>query len=213
MIAAHGFRVGLSGLLGDFLVPGHGIGKIIGIDKIVASIVGWVNIDHLHLAVISRLQQLQNLQVVTLDVKVLGGVPIYAFLWTGTQSAGGTLLGQPQAVRLALPLKLVLLKIVVDVLAAQRKQLVNVQLALADALREHRAQLVQVGLFYVHGKPVNLVAHVETPSIVKYIRLFFSILIYEIIGSKLPFRAIFTSSCVCSDYAYFLCWLNCFSID
>ena len=130
VVAAHGFWVGLGGLLGDFLVPGYGISEIVGIDKIVAGIVGRVDVDHLHLAVISRLQQLQDLQVVTLDVKVLGGVPIYAFLWTGTQSAGGTLLGQPQAVRFALPLKLVLLKIVVDVLAAQRKQLVNVQLAL-----------------------------------------------------------------------------------
>ena len=159
------------------------------------------------------MQQLQNFQVVALDVEVLGGVPVHAFLRAGAQGTGGTLLGQPQAVRLALPLKLILLKIVVDVLAAQRKQLVNVQLALADAFRKYRAQLVQVGLFYIHGKSVNLVAHVETPSIEKYIRLFFSILIYEIVGSKLPFRTIFTSSCVRSDYAYFLCWLDCFSID
>ena len=42
VVAAHGFRVGLGGLLGDFLVPGHRIGKIIGIDKIVAGIVGRV---------------------------------------------------------------------------------------------------------------------------------------------------------------------------
>ena len=84
-------------------------------------------------------------------------------LWAGTQSACGTLLGQPQAVRLALPLKLGLLKIVVDVLAAQRKQFVNIQLALADALREYRAQLVQVCLFYVHGKSVKYIRHLFVP--------------------------------------------------
>ena len=39
MIAAHGFRVALGGLLGHFLVPCHRIGKIIGIDKIVARVV------------------------------------------------------------------------------------------------------------------------------------------------------------------------------
>ena len=165
MIAAHGFRVALGGLLGDFLVPGHGVGKIIGIDKIVAGVVGRVDVDHLYLAVISRLQQLQDLQIVTLNVEVLGGVPIHAFLRAGTQGTGGTLLGQLQTVCLALPLKLVLLKVVVDVLATQRKQLVNVQLALADALREHRAQLVQVGLFYVHGKPVHcMLNHFPCPS-------------------------------------------------
>ena len=42
MVAAHGFWVGLGGLLGDFLVPGYGISEIVGIDKIVAGIVGRV---------------------------------------------------------------------------------------------------------------------------------------------------------------------------
>ena len=157
MIAAHSFRVALGGLLGHFFVPGHGVSEVIGIDKIIAGVVGRVDIDHLHLAVVSRLQQLQDLQVVALDVEVPGGVPVHAFLRAGAQGAGGTLLGQPQAFRLALPLKLVLLKIVVDVLAAQRKQLVNIQLALADTLREYRAQLVQIGLFYVHGKSVQVI--------------------------------------------------------
>ena len=93
------------------------------VDKIVAGIVGRVDVDHLYLAVISRLQQLQNLQIVTLDVEILGSVPIHAFLRAGAQGAGGALLSQPQAVRFALPLKLVLLKVVVDVFTAQRKQL------------------------------------------------------------------------------------------
>ena len=161
VIAAHGFRVALGGLLGHLLVPGHRVGKVISIDEIVAGVVGRVDVDHLLLAVVGRLQQLQDLQVVALNVEVLGGVPVHTFLWAGTQGASGTLLSQPQAVRLALPLKLVLLKVVVDVLAAQGKQFINVQFALADALREYRAQLVQVSLFYVHGKSVHPI-HLNT---------------------------------------------------
>lgn len=82
---------------------------------------------------------------------------VYAFFWVGAQGAGGSLLGQPQAVRPAIPLKLVLFKVAVDALTAQRMQLVNVQLALADAPREYQAQFFQVGLFYTHGKSINLV--------------------------------------------------------
>ena len=40
METTHGFGVRLCGLLGHFLIPGHGIGKIIRIDKVIAGIVG-----------------------------------------------------------------------------------------------------------------------------------------------------------------------------
>ena len=44
--------------------------KIVLIDKIIAGVVGWVDIDHLDPAQISFLQKLQHFQVVTLDVEV-----------------------------------------------------------------------------------------------------------------------------------------------
>ena len=161
VIPAHRLRVGLGCLLGDLLVPGQRISKIICVNKIIAGVIRRVDVDHLDLAVVGRLQQLQHLQVISLDVEVLGGVPVDAFSRAGTQGPAGTLLGKAQALGFALPLKAVLFKVVVNVFAAQRKQLVDIQLAFADALRENRAQLVQVGLLQVHGKAVHFI-HLNT---------------------------------------------------
>ncbi len=152
---AHGLRVGLGGLGGDFPVPGQGVGEIVGVDEIVPRVVGRVDVDHLHLAVVGGLEQLQNLQIVPLYVEVPGVLPVHALPGAGPQRPGGPLLCQPQALRLALPLEAVLFKIVVDVLPAQPQQLVNAQLALGKALREHPAELVQVGALQVHAQTVH----------------------------------------------------------
>ena len=47
------------------------LGKIVLIDKIVASVVGWVDIDHFDFTQIRLLQQLQYFQIIALDVEVL----------------------------------------------------------------------------------------------------------------------------------------------
>ena len=62
--------------------------------KIVTGVVGRIDIDHLYLPVVSGLQELQHLQIVALDVQILGGIPVYAFLRAGTQRAGRALLRQ-----------------------------------------------------------------------------------------------------------------------
>ena len=45
--------------------------KIVLIDKIVACIIGRINVDHLDLAQIGFLQELQHFQIIALDVEVL----------------------------------------------------------------------------------------------------------------------------------------------
>ena len=42
--------------------------KIVVIHKVIASIVRWVDINHLHLTQIVLTKQLQNLQVITLNI-------------------------------------------------------------------------------------------------------------------------------------------------
>ncbi len=59
--------------------------KIIMIDKVVTRIIGRVDIDHLHLAHIRTLQQFQHFEVVTLDIQVLGSVPIHGVLHHRTE--------------------------------------------------------------------------------------------------------------------------------
>ena len=46
--------------------------KVIIVHKgIIPSIVGWIDIDHLHLAEVRLLQQLQHIEVIPLDVEIL----------------------------------------------------------------------------------------------------------------------------------------------
>ena len=47
------------------------LSKIILIDKIVTCVVGWINVDHLDLAQIGFLQELQYFQIIAFDIKVL----------------------------------------------------------------------------------------------------------------------------------------------
>lgn len=46
--------------------------KVILINKIISRVIGRVNVDHLDLAQIGFLQQLQHIQVVSLDIQILG---------------------------------------------------------------------------------------------------------------------------------------------
>ena len=50
--------------------------EVVVIDEVVASVVRRINVDELHLAGVGLLQNLQRVQVVALDIEVLGGVPI-----------------------------------------------------------------------------------------------------------------------------------------
>ena len=76
------------------------LGKIILIHKVISSVVRRVDIDHLHLAQIGFLQQLEHFQVVPFDVEVLGikaagsAVPPHALLPAGTQGFGNGGIGQ-----------------------------------------------------------------------------------------------------------------------
>lgn len=85
------------------------------------------------LALRRNFQEAQYLQTVAFDVKVLGGIPVHAVLRRRTESGSTVPLYQPRAVAFALPLKLILFKVVYDVLAAKEKQLVNLQLSLDKA--------------------------------------------------------------------------------
>ncbi|GFI54973.1 hypothetical protein IMSAG013_00010 [Clostridiales bacterium] len=87
MVSAHRFGVALGSLLRDFLIPRHGIGKIILIHKVVAGVVRRIDIDHLHLAVVGGLQKLENFQIVALYVQVLRIVKVYAFVRAGAQGS------------------------------------------------------------------------------------------------------------------------------
>lgn len=62
------------------------------INKIITRIVRRININHLHLTQIRLLEKFKHFEVITLNIKVLGVVPIHTILLYGTQR----LLGRTQ---------------------------------------------------------------------------------------------------------------------
>ena len=95
-----------SHLLVFFFLRAH---EIIGIDEVVAGVVRRVDVDHLYLAEIALLQELEDFQIVALDVEIFGGVPVLAFLHTGAQRLANGLVGFHNRRLLAHPGKLVAL--------------------------------------------------------------------------------------------------------
>ena len=59
--------------------------EVVGVDEVVARVVRRVDVDHLHLAQIRLLQELEHFEVVALDVEVFGSVPVFALCRTGAQ--------------------------------------------------------------------------------------------------------------------------------
>ena len=73
----------------------------------MAGVVGRVDVDHLHLAQVRFLQELQHLQVVTFDVEVLRGVPVLALLRAGAQGLADGFVGFYDGGFLAYPSKFI----------------------------------------------------------------------------------------------------------
>lgn len=85
----------------------HFLVEIVGIDKVVAGIVRRVNVNHLHLAEITFLQKLQHFQIVTLNVEIFSGIPVFAFFFAGAQRFANRFVGFHDGSLLAHPCKLI----------------------------------------------------------------------------------------------------------
>lgn len=83
--------------------------KAVVVDEVVAGVIGRVDVDHLHLAQVALLEELQHLQVVPLDVQVFGGIPVFALLWAGAQGLADGLVGLHNGGLLAHPGELIAL--------------------------------------------------------------------------------------------------------
>ena len=84
--------------------------KAVCINKYICScIIGWINENHLDLAKIALLQELEDFQIIALDVEVFGGVPVLALRHAGAQGLPDRLVGFHDSRLLADPCELVCL--------------------------------------------------------------------------------------------------------
>ncbi len=130
---------------------------VVGIDEVVAGVVWGVDVNHLHLAQIRLLQQLQHLQVVAFDDQIFGGIEIDALLRAGPQRRHARRLDGLEALGLPRPVHAVALLADIHRLAQRQLQPLEVQLApLGTDLGEEPQQLLPLVFDDVVGCEVEL---------------------------------------------------------
>ena len=102
-----GFKPLVVDLTGVAQIGVEGLGVVVGIDEIVAGVVGRIDVDHLHLAVIRLLEEFEDFQVVALDEYIAGGVPIDGFVGRGDEGGEGRCLHGFESVSFAGPFEAV----------------------------------------------------------------------------------------------------------
>ena len=93
----------LADLAGVAQVVSQAFAEVVGVDEFVAGVVGRVDVDHLDLAVIRALQQLEHFEIVALDDEVGGSVPVDAFVRHRGEGAVRDALHVAEGVHLAGP--------------------------------------------------------------------------------------------------------------
>ena len=83
------------------------LGEVVVIDEVMPGVVGRVDVDELDLARIGLAHELECLKVITLDVEVLGFVPVHALAALRTHSFVAWRAGQELGFSLARPSKLI----------------------------------------------------------------------------------------------------------
>lgn len=84
-----------------------GLGEVVVVDEIVAGVVGRIDVDELDFAGVVLAQELQRVEVVSLDVQVPGGVPVLAAFLDGSQGLGDGFAGEAFRLAFAGPSELV----------------------------------------------------------------------------------------------------------
>ena len=128
-----------------YIVP-----KVILIDKIIAGIIGRVNINHFYLAIIGFLQKLQNFKIISLNVEIFRIIPILAFFPAGPQGSHRWGLGQSQRFPLAIPFEAILFLGIIHKISQKLTQYIKIYFPLLKSLRKKLLHSLDIFCCYIH---------------------------------------------------------------
>ncbi|CCY06009.1 putative uncharacterized protein [Eggerthella sp. CAG:1427] len=163
--------VGLVGQSRLFLVVLDGIAELVLVDKVVAGVIRRIDIDHLDLAVVAALQELQDLEVVTFDVDVVGveaailAVSPAALLHAGAERGGARSLRLANGIGLAGPSERVALLTLVHLITQLQTELVEIDAAFGEYLGHQFLELRKTVIHQILGPKVHAlnVIHCKPP--------------------------------------------------
>src|SRR3990172_2414638 len=132
-----GKKVSLGVLLaGELEVGIQRVGEVVGIDEVLAGVVGRVDVYHLHPPGVGLLEELQDLEVLALDEDVAGVVEIDGLLRRGYEGGPARNLKKPYRVPLPRPVEGVPLWPLVGLVAQELSQAGEVHLSFLDNTRK-----------------------------------------------------------------------------
>ena len=151
------FRIGINliafavNLSCDFFIILDIIMEVVFIDKITAGIIGGIDINHLHFAIIGFLQKFQYFQIIPFDIEIFRIIPILAFFLTGTQCTHRGCLGQAQGFALAVPFETVAFLFIIHKIAQQLPQDIEINFPFLKCFGEKLLHGLQVFFGNIHG--------------------------------------------------------------
>ena len=131
------FLTALAGLAGKFEVVLNVVLKVVGIDEVLAGVIGRVDIDELHLSGVGFLEELEDFEVVAFYHEVLGRIPIDAVFRAWTQGAGRGGEGELAGASFAMPIQAVFLFALIYVATKQLLEYIEVNLPLSYRFRKN----------------------------------------------------------------------------
>lgn len=159
------------------VVVGLRLREIVVVDEVVARVVGRVDVDHLDLAGVGVAQELERVEVVALDVEVLGRVPVHALLRARAQALVDLAVRLLLGLTLTRPGELVALPLPLGDVAHALPQRVDVDgvaqapVGLADLghdLGEELCQLLYVLVKDVRCRQIHVLHHRASSSIMLF---------------------------------------------
>jgi hypothetical protein len=153
-IASTRFRIACY-LLRQLEVRLERVGVIVGIDKIVAGVVGRVNVNHLDAPKVRLVEEFQNFEVVAFDEQVLCVGDVHAFAWRGDERRAAWRLQEADRVALARPRERITFRTFVHHIAQRGAQFFKIHFVFAERLWKNLAQLFnllakQIGRLFGH---------------------------------------------------------------
>jgi hypothetical protein len=113
-----------------------GSGEFVTIDEIVPCVVGRIDVDHFHFAVIASLEDFQDFQIVTLDKEVLWVIEVDWVFSDGLECIRRCLLDPSETVGLASPRETISLFVCFHQISECRLEFQGIYFAFTEDFRE-----------------------------------------------------------------------------
>ena len=131
-------------LTSEFEVVFDVVLEVVGVDKILAGVVWWINVDEFDFIGIALLQQLEHFKVIALNHQIFCTLPLHTLFRAGAQGAGGWSKCKLTGFTFTMPVETVLLFPLFHCTAEQLSEHLKINFPFTECFREKCFQLFNI---------------------------------------------------------------------